>query len=201
MPAGSMGGASLEAAAAGTMKHAAATASSATSFIRLSSCCVRSPERTPTHWMAVKPRTTEIAVTFSRPASDGTSWPVSSPSAIPVAAMAPHDDTQSVQPTTNAGYSPSARRANTYCPPDFGIITASSAIVIAPSSAYTPPASHAPMNQTGCGSAAATSPGVRRIPTPMVLPTMIASPKATPRTFRRRDGLFSDIITELTIYA
>src|SRR5688500_3480018 len=41
------------------------------------------------------------------------------------------------------------------------------------------------MNHAGDGSAAATSPGVRRIPDAMVLPTMMVAPKRTPRTLRR----------------
>src|ERR1019366_6483843 len=72
---------------------------------------------------------------------------------------------------------------------------------MAPSSAYTPPATHAPMNHAGWGRAAATSPTDRRIPEPMVLPTMMARPKATPRTFRRREEFGVGMRAELTIYA
>ena len=42
---------------------------------------------------------------------------------------------QSLQPTMNPGYSPSARRTNTYWPPDLGSIAPSSASEMAPSSA------------------------------------------------------------------
>ena len=35
----------------------------------------------------------------------------------------------------------------------------------------------------------------------MVLPTMMASPKATPKTFSRPEGFLSDMRAELTIYA
>src|SRR3954468_800155 len=42
-----------------------------------------------------------------------------------------------------------------------------------------------PRKSAGDGSRAATSPGVRRIPTRMVLPTSAATPKETPRTWRR----------------
>src|SRR5687768_13863515 len=39
------------------------------------------------------------------------------------------------------------------------------------------------MNHAGDGSAAATSPGVRRMPALMVLPTITVAPKTTPSTF------------------
>ena len=42
---------------------------------------------------------------------------------------------QSLQPTMNPGYSPSARRTNTYWPPDLGSIAPSSESEMAPSSA------------------------------------------------------------------
>ena len=189
------------------MKQAAATPSSAIAFSTLNNCCVRSLDLTPTHCTPVNKRVTPIAVALSWPAMRGDISVPSSPRAIAVAAVAPHVEIQSVQPMTNAGYSPSARRAKMYWPPDFGIMTASSAIVIAPNRAYTPPAIHAPMNHADCGSAAATSPGDRSIPTPIVFPTIMASPKATPRTLSRLEPLCAvpavcsgDSMAEVTIY-
>src|SRR5688500_7586099 len=43
-----------------------------------------------------------------------------------------------------------------------------------------------PMYSHGSGRRAATSPGVRRIPMPIVFPIVTASPKPTPRTARSR---------------
>src|SRR4051812_32988331 len=100
------------------------------------------------------------------------------------AAIAAALEIQSVHPITKPAYSPIARRANTYCPPDLGSIAASSATVIAPHSEYSAPMIQTPRNQAGEGSAAATSPGVRRIPTPMVLATIIVAPNTTPRILR-----------------
>src|SRR6266550_2082333 len=96
----------------------------------------------------------------------------------------------------------------TYHPPERGIIAPSSATEIAPSNAYTPPRIQTPMNKVGVGSCDATSPGVRRIPIPMVPPIVTANPKPTPRTRSRppllfdgcwlRDGWCSRVFGELT---
>ena len=58
----------------------------------------------------------------------------------------------------------------------------SSARETAPSRAYTPPAIHAARYHPVEGSCSATEPGVRRIPAPMVLPMVTASPNVTPST-------------------
>ena len=63
----------------------------------------------------------------------------------------------------------------------------SSASDTAPSSAYSPPAIHTARYSPVVGSCAATCPGVRKIPAPMVFPTMTASPNVTPST-RSRPG-------------
>jgi hypothetical protein len=61
----------------------------------------------------------------------------------------------------------------------------SSASDRAPSRAYAAPATQIPRNSGTDGRCAATSPGVRRIPIPMVLPMTMARPKATPSTRSR----------------
>src|SRR6266550_5844828 len=58
----------------------------------------------------------------------------------------------------------------------------------APHKVITPPSAQTDMKSARLGSAAATDPGVRRIPPPIVAPTTIASPNALPST-RSRDGL------------
>src|SRR4051812_39847551 len=52
----------------------------------------------------------------------------------------------------------------------------------APRNAYRPPATHTARNRSVLGKRAATSPGVRRIPEPTVLPTVTASPNPMPST-------------------
>src|SRR5947207_2320856 len=96
----------------------------------------------------------------------------------------------------------------TYHPPERGIIAPNSATEITPSRAYTPPRIQTPMNRVGVGSCDATSPGVRRIPMPIVPPIVTANPKPTPRTRRReprlfdvcglKDGPFARVFGELT---
>src|SRR5438067_8945613 len=97
---------------------------------------------------------------------------------------------------------------NTYHPPERGIIAPNSATEMAPSNAYTPPRIQTPMNKVGVGSCLATSPGVRRIPMPIVPPIVTANPKPTPRTrssppllfdgFWLKDGWSLRVFGELT---
>src|SRR5437588_4681251 len=97
---------------------------------------------------------------------------------------------------------------NTYHPPERGIIAPNSATEMAPSNAYTPPRIQTPMNKVGVGSCLATSPGVRRIPMPIVPPIVTANPKPTPRTrssppllfdgFWSKDGWSLRMFGELT---
>src|SRR5678810_1289751 len=115
-------------------------------------------------------------------ANGGKSAPEYSPMRIDAALNVATVDTQSLHPIMSPAYEPNARWANTYCPPDLGTITPSSARDITPSSAYAPPATHASRNMARLGSSPATELGVRRIPDPIVLPTMIAIPNATPST-------------------
>src|SRR4029453_6507759 len=55
-------------------------------------------------------------------------------------------------------------------------------------SVYRPPTTHTRRTAAGDGSWPATSPGVRRMPIPSVLPTMTARPKPRPSTRRRPPG-------------
>src|SRR6185437_13132723 len=72
--------------------------------------------------------------------------------------------------------------------PASGSIVPSSAKQTALSSVYTPPASQTMRTMDGVGSWPATRPGVRRMPTPSVLPTITARPKPRPSTRRRWRG-------------
>src|SRR5438128_7812367 len=63
-------------------------------------------------------------------------------------------------------------------------MTPNSVRQLAPSSVYSPPAIHKKRIVDGAWSCSATTPGVRRIPTPIVPPTLTARPKPRPRTRR-----------------
>jgi len=136
--AGGAGAAKL----ASSAKHAAISATKTKALSRLLVCCAASPARTPRDCNRVKASTTADATASSRSARAGTSSHVYSPITSATAAMLPALEIQSLQPTTKAGYSPSARRTKTYCPPERGSAAPSSASESAPSNAYTPPASH-----------------------------------------------------------
>jgi hypothetical protein len=77
-------------------------------------------------------------------------------------------------------------------------MTPNSVRQLAPSSVYSPPAIHKKRIADGAWSCSATSPGVRRIPTPIVPPTLTARPKPRPRT-RRSWPDFSNAIRARSI--
>src|SRR5256885_13189936 len=87
----------------------------------------------------------------------------------------------STQPTTKPARGPNASRTYTYFPPAAGWRVASSAKQSAPSSARAPPAIHATKVSEGRPSCAATSPGVRKMPDPTMMPTTMASPSISRR--------------------
>src|SRR5439155_24391022 len=84
----------------------------------------------------------------------------------------------STQPTTNAARRPNASRAYTYFPPACGRRAASSAKTRVPRNASAPPSTQATNVRIGRPSWRATIPGVRKIPDPTMIPTIIASPSA-----------------------
>src|SRR6185295_9827282 len=90
----------------------------------------------------------------------------------------------SVQPITNAARRPNASRANTYLPPALGCRVASSAKTSAPKSPTRPPSAQATKVSHGRPSKPATTPGVRKIPEPTMMPTTIARPSVA-RSVRR----------------
>ena len=106
-----------------------------------------------------------------------TSRPKNSPMTTPNAAMAAgYITSPSTQPTMKPIRGPNASRAYTYLPPACGWRVASSAKQSAPKKASTPPSSHATNVNAGRPSSRATSPGVRKIPAPTMMPMTMASP-------------------------
>src|ERR1043166_4541782 len=116
-------------------KQAAMSVAKASVFRRLVSSCERLPQRTPRHCRSAKATVTAQATQTLRPASDGTSVSEYSPMTTATMATVPHVESQSLQPTMKAGYSPSARRTKTYQPPDSGVIVPSSDAETVPSKA------------------------------------------------------------------
>ncbi len=89
------------------------------------------------------------------------------------------------QPNTNAAASPYASRRNTYTPPARGSRVLSSATASAPQMLISPNAVQSPMMTSGFGTSPAMVGGVRKIPLPIVMPTISAVPPASPMTRRR----------------
>src|SRR4026207_1259975 len=73
-------------------------------------------------------------------------------------------------------------------------MTPSSVKQLAPSRVYIPPAIHRRRIANGDWNCSAIRPGVRRIPTPMVPPTLTARPKPSPRTRRSWPDLSDAIL-------
>src|SRR5215211_1824031 len=167
-----------------SVKHATMSATYARALSSVVACWTLSPQRTPRHCWIKNTATTEMATGTVNRTSAGNSAARYSPMRMAAAASDAVDEIQSLAPITKPAYGPNARRANTYCPPDRGITTPSSASDTTPSSAYAPPAIHASMKAAGLGNSEATVPGVRSIPEPMVLPMMTATPNAIPSTCR-----------------
>ena len=90
-----------------------------------------------------------------------------------------------IQPNTNAAASPYASRRKTYTPPVRGSIELSSATVRAPQMLMRPNATQSAMMMSGLGTRPAIVGGVRKMPLPMVMPTMSAVPLEKPMTLRR----------------
>src|SRR5947199_5486755 len=72
-------------------------------FNRLVTFWVKLPQRIPRHWRAANKSTVTNAIDLSRPASDGTSTEVYSPTTIAMTARVPQVESQSLQPTTKPG--------------------------------------------------------------------------------------------------
>src|SRR5687768_3206118 len=158
----------------------------AMTLINVRASTVRPLDLTPRHITVVKNSTTTRASAGMTFASVLTKTLAYSATTMDTAAAEAHDETQSLQPTTNPAKGPKVFVANTYCPPDLGIRTPSSASDATPNAAYTPPMTQASMYPPVVGSWRATSLGVRMIPAPMLFPTIAAMPNQIPSTWRRR---------------
>src|SRR5206468_3818017 len=115
--------------------------------------------------------------------------------ATPIAAIAtPLVPRASTQPTTKPARGPNASRTKTYLPAARGWRVVSSAKHSAPRNASAAPSTQATNVSPGRPSRAATSPGVRKIPAPTVIPTTMARPSAppppAPPPLGRRPGAF-----------
>src|SRR5687768_3296180 len=103
-----------------------------------------------------------------------------------LAAMAPVKPAmKDVHPVRNAARLPNASRRYTYSPPARGRNAASSAYAMAPANASAPPAIQAVRNQKAFGIAAATRGGVKRMPPPITLATMMAAASNGPSRLSR----------------
>ena len=78
------------------------------------------------------------------------------------------------QPNVNAHALPKPSRMNTYSPPVLGWRTASSVNTSEPQMDRMPPTIHARITGVNPGSSCATECGERKMPEPMMLPTVIA---------------------------
>src|SRR5438876_3686383 len=148
------------------------------------------PDATPTTLIAVNSATSPAASAAVRDAGQERSRARNSAPATPIAAIAaPFTPTLSIHPTTNPARRPNASRAYTYLPPARGYRVASSANTSAPSNASAPPNTHATNVSPGRPSWFATSPGVRKIPEPTMMPTTMARPS------NKRSDRFSSMLT------
>src|SRR5437879_8044082 len=160
------------------------TPPSARILARVTTFWTERPDDTPTTLIAVNSATRPAPRTGVREAGQERSRARNSAAATPMAAIAaPFTPTLSIHPTTNAARRPNASRAYTYFPPARGYRVVSSEKHSAPSKAITPPSTQATKVSPGRPRRAATIPGVRKIPEPIVIPTTIASP--SPRRSER----------------
>jgi len=81
---------------------------------------------------------------------------------------------------TNPGNGPQARLTSAYDPPDRGVIPTSSATTLAVNNANRPPATQSNTKINGSVTTSAISPGVRKIPKPMMPPMVIANENPVP---------------------
>src|ERR1700719_1583620 len=116
-------------------KQAATTITKAKVFIAAVSSCVPLPHLMPRHCKTKNPRMMTTAMSLTWPANGGMSSLLYSPMTMATAAAVPQVESQSLQPTMNPAYSPSARWEKLYWPPLRGMAAPSSAMEDAPASA------------------------------------------------------------------
>src|SRR5688500_3627194 len=96
------------------MKAATISAKNASALSKLVKFWILLPQTIPRHWSTAKKIATAAATAAAFPLSAGMSAPEKVPITNATAAVEPHDEIQSLQPTINPAYSPSAYRENTY---------------------------------------------------------------------------------------
>src|SRR5881227_2059414 len=142
--------------------------------------CSHRPDATPTRLIPVNSATSPTPIGAMSAGGRPESRTRNSPAATPIAAIAtPLVPRASTQPTTKPARGPNASRTKTYLPAARGWRVVSSAKHSAPRNASAAPSTQATKVSPGRPSRAATSPGVRKIPAPTVIPTTMAKPSAS----------------------
>src|SRR5215813_6690319 len=90
------------------MNPASINARNASALSKLVRFCVLLPQTMPCHCNSAKTIATAAATAVAFPSSAGISAPLNVPINSDTAAVEPHDEIQSLQPTTNPAYSPRA---------------------------------------------------------------------------------------------
>src|ERR1043166_5296149 len=90
------------------MNPASINARNASALSKLVTFCVVLPQTMPCHCNSAKKIATAAATNAAFPASAGITAPLNVPINNETAAVEPHDEIQSLQPTTNPAYSPRA---------------------------------------------------------------------------------------------
>src|ERR1051326_6345122 len=91
-----------------SMNPASINARNASALSKLVMFCVVLPQPMPCHCSSAKKIATAAATIAAFPSSAGMRAPLNVPFNSDPAAVEPHDEIQSLQPTTNPAYSPSA---------------------------------------------------------------------------------------------
>jgi hypothetical protein len=163
-------------------------AAKAATLTRVVASLTAAPTRAPSTLAKVSATIAAMPIAWTVNAPVGTRSRLSrnSPNTVARAAMVAGVVTSTaIQPNTKAAASPYASRRKTYTPPVRGSIELSSATVRAPQMQMRPNATHNAMMRRGFGTSAAIVGGVRKMPLPMVMPTMSAVPLEKPMTLRR----------------
>jgi len=151
-------------------RHAPTTSSSEMPMATLQLAVSELPARNPTECTAAKTTSTPIAALRSCSSTGGHRVPANSTAVTAAYEIVAAQANQSTQPTTKPARSPKARRTYTRKPPASGYMAASSDKDTAPMSVYRPPTHQQIRMSVGVPAAAATRPGRRRMPTPIMLP-------------------------------
>src|SRR5438093_1634773 len=141
----------------------------------VNSDCVPAPWRTPSQLTNVSSRIAAMPTGSSVDLGRCRAWQRYSANTLVIDAITVGLTTHKLaQPNTNPQASPKPSRMNTYRPPVLGCVTASSASASEPQIDSTPPSTQAKMTTGSVDSSCATECGERKMPEPMMFPTVIA---------------------------